>query len=140
MTLKKLKSNSNSNLLTLKKLNSNSNSLTLKKINSNSQLLTLQKSNSNSDSNSSIARERIQIQIQSNPIFHTKDSKRILQFYQSKLQSRSHRCVLAHHRCAINQELKSLESSIGSSAVARANEVRGHQPKVGEALKFPYKN
>ena len=61
MTLKKL----NSNSLTLKKLNSNS--LTLKKLNSNS--LALQKSNSNS--NSSITRERIQIEIQSSNSIQT---------------------------------------------------------------------
>ena len=101
----------------------NSNSVILKKLNSNS--LTLQKSNSNS----SITCERIQIQ--SNPTFHTKTSKRILQFVPSKLQTRSRRYVFAHQRCAINQQLKSLESRIRSSAVARANEVREHQPKVG---------
>ena len=60
---------------------------------------------------------KFKIQIQSNPTFHTKDSKRILQFAPSKTQSRCRRCVLAHHRCVINQRLKSLESRIGSSAV-----------------------
>ena len=64
----------------MKKLNSNSNSLNLKNQNSNS--LTLQKLNSNS--NSSITCERIQIQ--SNPAFYTKDSKRILLFAPSKSQ------------------------------------------------------
>ena len=111
----------NSNSLTLKKPNS----LTLKKLNSNS--LTLQKSNSNS----SITRERIQIQIQSKPTFHSKNSKRILQFAPSKSQSRSHRCVLAHNRCVVNQQCYSLESSIGYSAVARATKVRRNHPKVG---------
>ena len=105
-----------------KKLNSNS--LNLKKLNSNSNSLTLQKSNSNS----SITRERIQFQIQPNPTFHRKHSKRILQFATKKSQSR---CVLAHHRCVINQQLKLLESRIRYSAVANANEVRGYQPKVG---------
>ena len=84
---------------------------------------------------------KFKIQIQSNPTFRTKDSKRILQFAPSKSKSRSRKCVLAHHRCVINQQLKSLESRIGSSAVARANEERGHQPKMGEgALKFAYTN
>ena len=96
--------NSNSNSLTLKKLNSNS--LTLKKLNSNSNSLTLPKSNSNS----SIIRERIQIQ--SNPTFHTKDSKRILQFAPSKSQSRSRRCVLAHHRCVINNNSSRLNPKL----------------------------
>ena len=35
--------------------------------------------------------------------FHTEDSKRISQFARSKLQSRSPRCVLTHHRCAMNK-------------------------------------
>ena len=96
LTLKK----PNSNSLTLKKLNSNS--LTLKKLNSNS--LTLEKSNSNS--NSSITRKRIQIQIQSNPTFHIKDLKRILQFAPSQSQSRSRRCALA--------EVESSKTSLAS--------------------------
>ena len=37
--------------------------------------------------------------------------------------------VLAHHRCVINQQLKSLESRIRYSALARANEVRGTSQK-----------
>ena len=124
--------NLNSNSLSLKKqnLNSltfkkvNSNSLTLKKLNSNSNSLTLQKSNSNSIS--SITRERIQIQIQSNPTFYTKDSKRILQFPPSKSQM----CISAS-QVRNKQQLKSLESRIRYSGLATANEVREHQPKVG---------
>ena len=53
-------------------------------------------------------------------------------FCSLHLANRSRRCVLAHHRCVINQQYKSLESKIGHSAVARANEVRRHQPKEGE--------
>ena len=75
---------------------------------------------------------KFKIQIQSNPAFYTKDIKRILQFAPRKSQSRSRRCVLAHHRCVINQQLKLLKSRIGFSAVARANEARGHHPKVGD--------
>ena len=40
---------------------------------------------SNSNSNSPITRERIQIQIQSNPTFHTKDSKRSLHLARRSL-------------------------------------------------------
>ena len=104
----------------------NSNLLTLKKLNSNS--LTLQ----NSNSNSSITRERIQIQ--SNPTFHTKDSKRILQFARSKSQSCTGKCVLAHRRCVITNKPTTQVAWIKNymhSALARANEVRGYQPKVG---------
>ena len=45
----------------------------------------------------------------------------------------------AHHRCVINQQLKSLESRMGSNAVASANEARGHQPKVGSTKICLYK-
>ena len=44
---------------------------------------------------------------------------------------RLHLCVLAHHRCVINQQLKSLESRIRYSALARANEKRGTSQKWG---------
>ena len=91
--------------------------------------------NSWADSNSNL-----KFKFNPTPTFHTKDSKRILQFAPSKSQSRSRRCVLAHHRCVIYQQLKLLESRIGSSTVARANEVRGHWPKVMEVLKFAHKN
>ena len=46
------------------------------------------------------------------PTFHAKDSRKILQFAPSKSQSRRRRCVLAHHRCVIYQQLKLLESRI----------------------------